>query len=126
MKIKTYRNYNWETDTTKVIIPEETMTEPGQSLSPQQMFERFTTGRPINASPGYYEFGSEDETNMIEPMRDISRLDKLERAHYLRAIKREIIELKSQIDSKSTKNIENTIEDKATQLETEHNEEMTP
>lgn len=121
MKIKTWRNYDYNTDSLKFATTDDTMTEPGQDLTPKQMVQRFSNGRPINAKPGFYEFGSEAETNVISPMRDLQWLDKLERAHYLRAIKKEIETLKKSIDPDSSKSIENTIEDTATKLETEHN-----
>lgn len=121
MKIRTYRNYDYATDSTKIVIPEETLTEPGQDITPKQMLQRLTNGRPINASPGFFEFKNSDETFLIAPMKDMQWLDKLEQAHYLRSIKREIERLKKEINPDATKSIENTIEDKATKLETEFN-----
>lgn len=96
--------------------PETRITEPGRSLTPKQILERFQSGRPMGHIPGYYEFNG-DRTGLIKNFPDISRYDFHDQIEYYNTLREELNTLKNELLKGSTKSLENTLIDKIAEVQ---------
>lgn len=94
---------------------QQSETQPGMGLTPQQIMERFTSGRPMQHIPGYYEFNGRAE--LKNPLRDISRYDFADKKAYYEDLALQLVEMKNQLTKGSTKSLENTLADKIAELQ---------
>lgn len=124
-ELKNYRNYKHDPNR-GIDTGDETLFEPGMTLKPRELYNRLASGQEMKHIPGYYEFNNEDETRLIDPLPDISKMDKLSQIEYYRSIGKELTELKQQIKKDATKNTENVLQDKIAELEAQIEAENNP
>lgn len=73
------------------------LTVPGRSLSPQQVMDRFASGRPVTAMPSHYPYPEDwDGSN---PLPDFDQMDLSDMEDFRNANQLRIDELKAKLDS---------------------------
>lgn len=109
--------WNSKNTGTPEINEEPSLTQPGMSLTPQQILERFSSGRPMGHIPGWYEFSGEAE--LKNPLPDISRYDFADQKAYYEDVERQLTEIKTKLNNgqSTTKSIETILKEKETELQ---------